>query len=81
MIKYLTQVHNDANELIEAGRALSNAGYFMKRVLREQELAKKYIDKHNAKLYKEARIAETVAGLQSEIDRLEKLLAEKKVKA
>ena len=48
MTKYLTQVHSDANELIEAGHALSNAGYFMKRVLREQALAKKYIDKHNA---------------------------------
>ena len=77
MIKYLTQVHSDANELIEAGHALSNAGYFMKRVLREQALAKKYIDKHNAKLYKEAQITKTVDAIQAEIDRLEKLLAEK----
>jgi uncharacterized small protein (DUF1192 family) len=53
----------------------------MKRVLREQALAKKYIDKHNTKLYKEAQIAETIDALQAEIDRLEKLLAEKKVKA
>ncbi len=81
MIKYLTQVHSDANELIEAGHALSNAGYFMKRVLREQALAKKYIDKHNAKLYKEAQIAETTANIQAEIERLEKLLADKKAKA
>lgn len=77
MTKYITQVHSDANELIEAGHALSNAGYFMKRVLREQVLAKKYIDKHNAKLYKEARITETVDSIQAEIERLEKLLKEK----
>ena len=73
----MTQVHSDANELIEAGHALSNAGYFMKRVLKEQALAKSFIDKHNAKLYKEAQITETVDSIQAEIERLEKLLKEK----
>lgn len=81
MTEYITQVHSDANELIEAGHALSNAGYFMKRVLKEQVLAKKYIDKHNAKLYKEAQQARSIDEMESELQRLEKLLADKRVKA
>lgn len=75
--QYMTTVHSDANELIECGRAIANAGYFMKRVLRETVLAEKVIQKHNNELFKKMRKEQTIESLETELERLQKLLEEK----
>ena len=75
--QHMVNVHSDANELIECGHAIASAGYFMKRVLRETVLAEKVIQKHNNELFKKMRKKDTIADLETELERLQNLLKEK----
>jgi len=70
-------VIQEANELIMMGRSISNAGYFMKRVDRECREAQKYVDKHNMKLFKQRDEQKSIIELETELERLTKLLKSK----
>lgn len=78
--EYMEKVCSDSTELILMGHSLANAGHFMKRVLREQILSQKAIDKYNATLRKSLDKSATIGDMELEMERLKKLLEEARKK-
>ena len=74
-------MHEQIKELREMGFSYLSAANYLKRIMIENERSAKAIKAYNDRIRREARAAQTIEAMESELQRLEKLLADKRVKA
>lgn len=74
-------MHEQIKELREIGFTYLSTAKYLKRIMIENELNAKAIKAYNDRIRREAQAARTIDEMESELERLEKLLADKKAKA
>ncbi len=74
-------MHEQIKELKMMGYSYLSTAKYLKRIMIENELNAKAIKAYNDRIRREARAAQTIDEMESELQRLEKLLADKKVEA
>lgn len=74
-------MYEQIKELRERGFSYLSTANYLKRIMIENERDAKAIKTYNDRIRKEARAAQTISEMESELQRLERLLANKRVKA
>lgn len=74
-------MHEQIKELREMGFSYLSTANYLKRIMIENERNAKAIKAYNDRIRREAQKARSIDEIESELERLEKLLADKKVKA
>lgn len=74
-------MYEQIKELREMGFSYLSAANYLKRVMIENERNAKSNKAYNDRIRREAQKARSIDEMEAEIERLEKLLADKKVKA